>query len=273
MPRKLRVIDLERGQFRKCRLQRRAKLRPKHAVDIVARIAICRVSRHIRVEKKRIHDVIAVLAEATNPHRQDLPRHIVEGFERHLRRRPVLVSQNFLHIEIVNALILAGIAAHRETFLDFLPRIGDARLEVARENRRLRRRIIHIFARLVADLDHATLLHDNHTLPVIHRDARTVGNDIVLAARIRTSPLRAQPFLPFDHERIRIDRIAVEKFLPLIAEHAADGAQTRFNQSHSVFLLCMKSPDPAGKGNRSRGAFVCASEEEIEFSFYKFTRL
>ena len=88
-----------------------------------------------------------------------------------------------------------------------------------------------ILARFGAHLHHAALLHDEHALSVCHSNAAAVGDDVVLAV---VGAAAGGALLALDHQHILVQRIAVEKFLPLIGERAAERADTGFDQTHNM---------------------------------------
>ena len=232
MSRELGVVDLKRRKLCKGRLQRRAKLGTKHAVQVASVIAVFRIACHIGVEKQRIHDVIAVFTEATDAHGEHLAGHIVKRFEGDFAGRAVLISQNFLHIEIVHSLVFAGVAAKGEAFAHFLKHILHAGFEVAGENGGLGGFVVNEFAGLITELYHLALFDDHHALAHIDRDAGPIGNDIVLGTGIGAAALGAGALLAFHHQCIRIERVTVYKFFPLVGQYPADRSNSCFDQTH-----------------------------------------
>ena len=114
--------------------------------------------------------MIAVLAEAADAHVGVDRRALVDHAERNGRRRAVLVADELLGVEVVDALVLRRFAAEGETLADVAENVADAVAELAREDARLGGGIVEKFARLGADLHDLALLDDEHALAVRHGD-------------------------------------------------------------------------------------------------------
>ena len=134
--------------------------------------------------------------------------------------RPVLVAHDLLCVEIVDALILRCVAAERETLADVLEHGYEVAREIAAEYRRLGGAVVRECARLGTDLDDLALLDDDHALTIVHGDAGAIADDVVRCTRIRAAP--TDTLLSLCDERVLVEAVAVEEFLPLISENAAD---------------------------------------------------
>ena len=145
-------------------------------------------------------------------------------------RRPVLVAHDFFRIEIVDALILRCVAAECETLADVLQHGYEVAREIAAEYRRLGRAVVRECARLGTDLDDLALLDNDHALPIVYSDAGAVADDVVRRARVGAAPTDA--FLSLCDERVLVEAVAVEEFLPLISEDAADRADGSLDEAH-----------------------------------------
>ncbi len=120
----------------------------------------------------------------------------VDHAERDGVRRAELVVDQLLGVEIVDPLILSGVAAVSKALADRLEGLLDALAEVAREDRRLGRAVVCKFAGLGADLDDLALLDDDHALTVGDGDAGTVRYDVVALLLCWTS-VRPTAFVPW----------------------------------------------------------------------------
>ena len=78
--------------------------------------------------------MIAEFPEAADTHGEDLPGHIVIGFEGDLIRRAIFIAEDFLHIEIVHALVFPRVPTIGEAFAHLLQHLFHAGLEVTGEN-------------------------------------------------------------------------------------------------------------------------------------------
>ena len=111
MARQLGIIDAQGRQFGKGRLECRKQFRLQLAVETAAVIKIRFVAGDIRIEQDGVHHAVAVLAKAAQAHEERKPRRIVIGLKRHFTGRTVLIADDFFHVEIVDPLVLSGIAA------------------------------------------------------------------------------------------------------------------------------------------------------------------
>ena len=162
------------------------------------------------------------------------------------RRGAELVFHDLLGVEVVDALILAGVAAEGKALADQLEGVLDAFAQLAGEDAGLGGGVIDEFAGLGADLNDLALFHDDHALAVGHGDQGAVGDDVVVALGVGGTA--GDALLALDDQHVLVDRVAVEKLLPLISQHAADCADARRNKTHSScsFLFFRFSPDSNG---------------------------
>lgn len=134
--------------------------------------------------------------------------------ERHLAGRAVLIADDFLEVDVIDALVLARVAAEGKAFLHLADEQAEGLAQVAGiiaiENGRFRRRIIRIFARFGTDFDDFPRFNDEHTLTVVDSNARTIGNDIVFAIRIAASAMAAGLLPTFGHQDIFIQAVTVK---------------------------------------------------------------
>ena len=93
--------------------------------------------------------MIAEFSEAADTHGEDLSGHIVIGFEGDLTRRTVFITGDFLHIEIVHALVFPRVSVIGEAFAHLLQHLFHTGLEITGENGWLARCVIDEFARLI----------------------------------------------------------------------------------------------------------------------------
>ena len=216
MPRQLIVANALGADLGKSRIERHQELALELTVNLAAIVNVLHVAADVRIKENRVFQPIAVLPEAADGNRGVKANGLIDDAEGNGLRRPVLVAQNFLRIEIVNALILRRVAAVSEALPDALKDLADAGAKVALKDRRLRRSVIGVFPRLGTDLHHFPLLHDDHALAVGHGDTGSVGDDVLFAAGIGAAPLRAGALLPLRHQNVHIEGVAVEELFPLI---------------------------------------------------------
>ena len=193
------------------------------------------VAAHVGVEQQRVADAAGEAAVAPQVHRELvaplLADHHPEGDG---GGGAVQDLAQLLGVDVVHALILAGVAAVSKALGHGQECFRQTVAEVAGKNAWLGRSIEGELARLSAHLHHAALLHDEHALSVCHGDAAAVGDDVVLAV---VGAAAGGALLALDHQHILVQRIAVEKFLPLVCKGSAQCAHTCFDKTHSNFLL------------------------------------
>ena len=146
----------------------------------------------------------------------------------------VFVAQNLLGVEEINALILARIPAEGNALADGLEGVEQPLAESAVKNARLGGRIIDEFARFRAQLDHLSLIDDNHALPFVDGNHRAVGQDIVLALGIGTA-LVAGALFAFGHKHVFRHSVTIDIFAPLVCQRPAERADGGFDKSHFSF--------------------------------------
>ena len=225
-----RVADAHIADARERRLQRREQLALELAVERVARVVLGHVAADVGVKQQRVCDVVAILAEAADADVDVDAGALVHHAKRHRARRAVLIAGQLLGVEVVDTLVLRGLAAEGEALADVLEHLTDARAEVPGEDRRLGGRVIGVLARLGADLHDLALLDDEHALTVGNRDARAAGDDVLIAVRIART---AGGFLlSLDRQHVGRQRLAGEKFFPLVGHDTAGGSGGSFDQSH-----------------------------------------
>ena len=130
-----------------------------------------------------------------------------------------LIVQDFLEVNIVYSLVFGRFAAEGKPFADIGEHILNTLAQVAVEDGRLSGHIVYILAGLGTQIHDLALVHNQHTLTVRNGNHRAVGNDIFFALGIAAAP--RDPFVPFAHQNIGRERVTIEKFFPLVGQHAA----------------------------------------------------
>ena len=231
----LRVADTLRCDASECGLQCRQQLAAQLLVDLAAHIVAVHVAADIGIEENRIRDTVAVRAETADVHVERI------GAEHRLKLdrlcRAVLIADDLLRIDIVDALILRRIAAERKTSADIAQHRLQIAREIAAEHRRLGRGIVRVCARLRADLHDLALIDDHHALTDIHHNDRARRDDIALTARVRAAPARTRALLALCDQRVGIEAVTAVELLPLVGENPAHRAGSCLNQSHRFSSL------------------------------------
>ena len=222
---------LQLGHTPDSRHECRNELGLELTVQLGAFVTACHVAADVGVEQDGIGDAVGVGSVDAQAHIAVDADAAVHNAEINGRCGPELVVQNFLGVEVVHALILARVSAVGEALSDCGKGLFKRVAEFACENARFTGAVPCEFARFGADLRNLPLIHDNHALSVRHGDAGAVGNDVVVPLGVGGA---AGSLLLSPHDqRVFIQSIAVEEFLPLVGKHAASRAESRLNQSHT----------------------------------------
>ena len=193
------------------------------------------IAAHVGVEQQRVADAAGEAAVAPQIDRELVAPLLADHYaERDRRGGAVQDLAQLLGVDVVHALVLAGVAAVGKALGYGLEGSCQTIAEVAGEHAGLGGCVKGEFARFGAHLHHAALLHDEHALSVCHGDAAAVGDDVVLAV---VGAAAGGALLALYHQHIFVQRIAVEKFLPLVCKGSAQCAHTCFDKTHSNFLL------------------------------------
>ena len=206
-------------------------------VQLVAGIGLADVAADVGIEQDGVGDVIAVLAEAADAHVNVDTGTLIHHPEGHGAGGAVLVAHQLFGIKIVHPLILGSLAAEGEAVGHAVNDGADAALQLAGEQGRLGGHVISKLARLGADLDDATLIHDHHALTIGHGDDAAVGDHVV--ASLGIAGAAGDALLTLDGHDVFGHSFTIEIFLPLVGHHAAHAAQCCFDQSHflSPFIV------------------------------------
>ena len=218
------------GKLCKSGLQGADKLGFQLAVQLVTGVVLRNIAANLGVEQQRVGNAVGINARAAdgNIHIQtDLGIHHPEGDG---IGRAELIVQQFLGVEIIDPLILAGVAAKGEALAHRLEGLQNAFTQRAGEDAGLGGGVVCKLTGLGTDLHDLSLLHDHHALTVCHGDDAAVGNNIIAALGVGRACAHALAAL--DHHGVLVHCLAVEIFLPLICQSALQSAQTCLNKSH-----------------------------------------
>ena len=125
------IADAHVGNLRKCGLKRGKQLGLELAVETVSCVVLTHIAADVRVEQDRVADAVAVFTKAADGNVDVDACPLVDDAERHRARRAVFVADQFLRVEVVDALILGRFAAKREPLANVLERVEDARAKLA----------------------------------------------------------------------------------------------------------------------------------------------
>ena len=229
---KRRRTDLQLGDPGKGRLEGGDELRLQLTIDLLTCVFIADIAAYVGVEQQGIGDLVGINAAAADGNVDIQTDVAVDHTEGNGRGRAELVVDQLFRVEVVDALVLAGVTAVGKTLADGLEGLLDGGAQLACKDARLGGGIVGELTRLGTDLDDLSLLHDDHALTVSNGDAGAVGDDVVVALGIGGTG--SDLLLALDHQHIFRQGFAVEEFLPLIGQSAAQGSDSSFDKSHGV---------------------------------------
>ena len=158
----------------------------------------------------------------------------------------VFISNDFFYIEEINALVLARISAHGNTFYKLFKAFYEIFPKISIKNTWLCGSIINKFSGLGTNLHNRSLVYDHHTLPFIDCNDRSVGNDVIIPL-VSAKQSSFDTFLSFFYENICLQCGTVKIFTPLILKHTCSSSHTNLYNSHLFFLLTILSNIAASK--------------------------
>ena len=164
------VADAHLRDLGKGGLQGGEQLGLKLAVDLIARVAIGHVAAHVGVEQQRVGDAVRILAVAAYGDVDVQTNVVVDHAEGHRRGGAVLVADDLLGVDEVDALVFARVAAKGKAAADIGEGFLDGIAQVAAEDARLAAGVEDELARLQRNLDDLAVLHHEHALAVVDGD-------------------------------------------------------------------------------------------------------
>ena len=238
MGQNLIVFNTHGRQLGKGRLKGCQQLAFQLAVDFIPGIVLLDIAADIGIEKNWIGYTVAVLTKASQGHGHlevNIRIHYLEGYG---IWRAVFIADDFLGVEEINSLILAGIPAEGESLAYLLKYILDAGGKVPGKYGRSQGSIVFVLACLRADIHHLAVFYDYHALPLIDSNKGTIGNNIILPTGIGAAFASTLP--PLGHQHIRRHTLTVDIFLPLVSQHTTCCTNSCFNQTHNYSSFYVK---------------------------------
>ena len=216
------IADAHFADLCKRGLKRGQQLRLHLTRDIFSLIVLADIAAYVGVKQQRILQSDAVLAEAADADVYVDAGPLIHHPERNGAGRTVLIARQLLGVEVVDALILGGLAAEGKALADVHKYVLYVFAQIAEEDARLCGHIVGVFARLGAHIHHLALLHDKHTLTVGNGDHAAVGDDVVITLGVAGT---ARDLLSsLNRQHIRGDGFAIKVFPPLVGHNAAGRA-------------------------------------------------
>ena len=189
------------------------------------------VGGHVLIEQHGVGELVGVFAEAADA---DLGVQVDVGIvdpEAHGVGGTVLIADDLLDVEVVDPLVLAGVAAQGEPLLQDLPGLLQVLAQGAVEDGGLSGLVPNELAGLGGELHDPALVHDHHALTVVDGDDGPVGDDVVAALGI--AALAADPLDALAHEHVLGQGLAVEVLPPLVGEDRGQRCAECLFKTHS----------------------------------------
>ena len=218
-------------QCAECRLQSGNEVCLHLLIDLIPGVSLLHIAADLSVEQQRIRNIVGIHTVAADIDRTAHAHALIDHFKDDGAGCTELVAHDLLGIEIVNSLILAGVTAVGEALTNCLESLLQTVTEFTCKDGRFCGSIIGILTGLGTNFHHLALLHDDHALAVGNGNAGAIGDNIVTAAGIGTAA--GGPLLTLDNQSVHIQGITVEKLLPLICQHATQGADSCFDKTHN----------------------------------------
>ena len=210
------VPDSLLGNLRKSRLKRCQKLRLQLGIDLVSCIRSVNISADILIEQNRILYPVCIFTEAGDRDIHIQANIRINHAERHRIGSSILVSDDFLRVEVIDSLIHSGIPAEAHALAKGLEGILNSLPKSAGKQRRRGLAVKHKLTGLRTDFHDLPLLYNDHALSVIDRYDGTIGNNIVASV---IAGARLLALLTLYNKCLLIQRSAVEVLSPLIRKH------------------------------------------------------
>ena len=224
------IADAHGTELGKGGLEGRHQVRSQRPIQRRTRVFLRDVAADIGVKQEGVHDPVAVFPKTADGDIHVDGSALIHHPESDRFGGAVFVAHDLLGIEIVDPLVLGRLSAEGEALSHVLKHTLDRFAQIPGENAGLCGHIVGVFPRLGAHVHHLALLHNEHTLAVCHRNDRAVGDDVVVPLAVAGAA--CDLLFSLDCQDVRRDGFAIEKFLPLIGQRAADRSECSFDQSH-----------------------------------------
>ena len=211
--------ELHIGELAESGLERADELGLELSVDHVAGVVARDVAAYVRVEQERVGDLVGIHAGAAEGNVEIEVDLGIDNAEGDGVRSAELIVDDLLQVEVIDPLILAGIAAVGEPLADLLEQVEDALAEAAGEDAGLKGGVVDEAAGLRANLADLAVFNDDHALTICDVDLGAVGDDVVIALGVGGAAGDDLGALPDEH--VPVHCFAIEKLFPLVGKNAA----------------------------------------------------
>ena len=181
MRRHFRITDAHGSDFGESRLQSSEQFRFQLGIQLLPSVLVFHITTDIRIKQHRITNMVAVFSERTQTNIHINSRPLIQDTEGNRRCRTVFIADNLLGIEIIDPLVFRILSAEGKTLGETFKGSLHPLLEIAAEDRRLRRSVIGKGARFCTEFDNLSLIYNHHALPVSDRYNGSGRDDIVIS--------------------------------------------------------------------------------------------
>ena len=232
---KLMVTDAKPGDLSKGRLQAGEELALQLAVQSVTGVIAGHIGCQLLVEGDGVRDLVGIFTVATDGGIQIEAQVVVDNMEGYRSGSTILVAQDFLGIEVIHSLILAGIGSEGETGLEILPGILQTLAQTTVENGAFGGVIPGKGAGFRGKFHDPAQIYDHHGLAFVDNDNGAVADHIFTAFGVAAA--LAGTLLCLAHKHIVTHAVAVKIFSPLVSQDTAGCAECCFDKTHNDISL------------------------------------
>ncbi len=187
MPGQFAVADTHGRDLGKDRLQGIHELGSQLVIHASAKIRLLHVSGDIGIEEEGVLHLVGIFTEGLDGDVDIKPDVLVDDPEGNCVGRTELIVHHFLHIEVIDPLILARVTAESEALADALEGTDNILTQGTVEKRRFRRSIVDILTGLGREIHHLALFNNNHALTVVDGDDGAIRDNVVFTLDIAAS--------------------------------------------------------------------------------------
>ena len=201
------------------------------AVQCVTGVGVFHIAADVGVEQDGVGDAVAVLAEAPYADVNVNAGALVHDPEGYRAGCAVLVADQLLGVDVVDALVGRRLTAKGEPLADLGENFVDVLCQtLSGKERGLGAGAVSVLAGFRAEVNDLALLDDEGALTLGNGDEGAVRDDVFRAAAVCGTA--GSLLFAFNGEDVRRESVTREKFLPLVGHHTGCRANSSFDKTH-----------------------------------------